>query len=343
MKILVLQLKRIGDLILTTPALAALRENLPDARITLVVENACCELLPALDFVDETLVYNRAGCNGPLWRKLVFRSFDVCLDFTGSDRSALFAVLSKSTKRVAFEWLQRSRGKPIFYNSFVASSVRENHTVDHYGHMLRALHLVPRQPAIALHLPEWAEKKARQLLAGCGVEEGAAFALVHPGTARPEKYWPPERWAEIVNWCEREWQIPCVLTGSADVAEQQHISKIKAALAQPARDLSGRTDLLTLAALAKLARLVLSVDSAAMHLAAAFSTPQLALFGPTNPFHWRPRHAHSVLLLASDPAHPNPPLTPHHESAPMSELSTEHVKSAIAEHLFAHGRAAKNP
>jgi len=54
-----LQLKRIGDLILTTPALWALRENLPKAHIVLAVEAGCREMLPAIDFVDETLVYER--------------------------------------------------------------------------------------------------------------------------------------------------------------------------------------------------------------------------------------------------------------------------------------------
>ena len=85
MKILVLQLKRIGDLILTTPALFALRENFPVAHITLAVEDGCRELLPAIDCVNETLVYSRTGKNGRLWRKLVFASFDVCLDFTGNE------------------------------------------------------------------------------------------------------------------------------------------------------------------------------------------------------------------------------------------------------------------
>jgi ADP-heptose:LPS heptosyltransferase len=59
MKILLLQLKRIGDLILTTPAIAALRKNYPDAHITLVVSNECAELLPALANVDRVLIARR--------------------------------------------------------------------------------------------------------------------------------------------------------------------------------------------------------------------------------------------------------------------------------------------
>jgi len=331
MRILVLQLKRIGDLILTTPALWALRQGLPKAQIVLAVEAGSAELLPGIDFVDDTLVYQRKGeNNGPLWRHLLLRHYDVCLDFTGTDRSALFTVLSKAHKRVTFEWVQRSRFRHVFYNQFIASSVRENHTVDHYLHLLRALNVAtPDNAAPVLHLPEWAPRKAAQLLADAGIPPQSPFILVHPGTARPEKYWPGERWAEIIQWCETELKMPCLLTGSADGHEQNHLAAIrKSHPAIAARDISGRLDLLTLAALTRSAALVLTVDSAPMHLAGAFGTPQVALFGPTNPFHWRPRHPRAIILQSHGPSTP-PEFRPQHPGGPMTEVSTQAVIDAI--------------
>ncbi len=338
MKILALQLKRIGDLILTTPALFALRQNLPDAHITLAVESGSRELLPALDFVDASMVFNRDGCNGPLWRQLIFRGFDVCLDFSGTDRAALLAVLSKSPKRIAFESLHRSPLKAMCFNNFVRSSVRENHTCDHYLELLRPLGIMAHDVPVTLRLPAWAPKKARQILDECGV--GERFALVHPGTARPEKYWVPERWAEVIDFLERELHLPCVLTGSSDVAEQQHLAKTKSALRfAKAHDLSGRLDLLTLAALTQSAALVLTVDSAPMHMAGAFGTPQVALFGKTNPFHWRPQHPLAQIIVAGEEAL-NPPFTPKQKPGVMSEISTQHVLNAIlaATSELKHGR-----
>ncbi len=116
MRILVLQLKRIGDLILTTPALWALRQNLPKANIVLAIEAGSRELLPAIDYVDDILVHERHGQNASTWLHLLLRPYDLCLDFTGTDRSALFAVLSKASRRVTFEWVQRSRFRHVFYN-----------------------------------------------------------------------------------------------------------------------------------------------------------------------------------------------------------------------------------
>jgi ADP-heptose:LPS heptosyltransferase len=65
-----------------------------------------------------------------------------------------------------------------------------------------------------------------------------------------------------------------------------------------------------------------------MHLAGAFGTPQVALFGPTNPFHWRPRHEKAVIVLAGEHG-PNPPLKPHHIASAMAEISTGQVIDAI--------------
>jgi ADP-heptose:LPS heptosyltransferase len=341
MRILALQLKRIGDLILTTPALWALRQNMPKAHIALAVEGGSQEMLPAIDYVDETLIHARHGQNGQMWRRLLLRHYDVCLDFTGTDRSALIAVLSKAGRRIAFESVQRSGFRRVFFNEFIASSVRENHTVDHNLHLLRALNLpIPTNAPIVLHLPEWAPRKAGQLLGEAGItvsgnqqsqisNHQSPFILVHPGTARPEKYWPADRWAEVIQWCEANLQMPCVLSGSADGHEQTHLAAIKKACpALAGRDFSGRLDLLTLAALTRSASLVLTVDSAPMHLAGAFGSPQVALFGPTNPYHWRPRHERAIILQADGPVGP-PEFRPQHPGGAMREISTQRVIDAI--------------
>jgi ADP-heptose:LPS heptosyltransferase len=259
----------------------------------------------------------------------------------------LFAVLSKAARRVAFQWIAKSKVRAIFFDTLVDSSVRENHTVDHYCDLLRPLGIEARGVAPALNLPAWAEKKAEQLLQETGC--GEPFAIVHPGTARLEKFWVPERWAAVVDHVTSVLKMPCLLTAGSDPMEQTHIEKIKAALNSPllrkasviatpaqlaktrepiVHDLTGRLDLLTLGALAKRARLFLSVDCGPMHLASAFGTPQVALFGPTNPFHWRPRHDHAVVVQAGEPD-TGDALKPHHAAAPMEELSTARVIGAI--------------
>lgn len=320
MKILVLQLKRIGDLILTTPALSALRKAQPGAQITLVHDHKCADLIQAMPFVDDSLAWG--GGNIAFWPTLLRRGYDLCLDFTGNDRSAFLAFLSKATRRVAFQWVHKAAFRPLFYNEFVHSDVRSHHTCDHYLHLVAPLGALPEQPHIHLEIPGAGKMLADEVLAKSGIN--GPFAIVHPGSARPEKYWPAEHWAAVVDFCQSQG-LPCVITGANGAYEQEQIAQLKQAVAgKPPVDLSGSLDLLGFAALVQKAKLLLSVDSAAMHLASAFKVSQVALFGLTNPYHWRPRHDKAQVISASG-EDPSPRL----QGAPMKEISTQTVTAAI--------------
>lgn len=335
MKFLVLQLKRIGDLILTTPALSTLRERYPKASITLAVSETCAGLIPAMPFVDETLIYRRCGRNARVWGRMAMSHFDVCLDFTGTDRSALFSFLSKAEVRATFQWVQKSAYRPMFYNRFIDSSVRENHTVDHYLDLLKAVDVTASDVPVTLQIPESEKARAAALLAEVGVDIQKPFVLVHPGTARPEKFWVPERWAAVIDHCQGNLGLPCVVTGSNDIAERDHLQAITKAILTPLRSLAGKIDLLTLSALVERTHLLLSMDSAPVHLGAAFGTRQVSLFGETNPFHWRPRHPRAAVLLAGN-SEPLRQFAPRFTRRPLSDLSTDSVISAIGSLLSGH-------
>lgn len=314
MRILAVQLKRIGDLVLTTPALAALKERLPDCHLTLLAPGAAAPLRPAMDYVDRALIVRKSPGDLRSWAAVAGSRFDVCLDFTGTDRSALATYLSGAPLRATFSWAGGKGLRSRAYTRFIDSPVREHHTVDHYLHLLRALDLDLEQRPVALHLPPEAEKKADAL------DLGSPFTVIHPGTARAEKYWLPERWAEVIAELDRLGHR-CVLTGGTDPFERSHLDAIMTSAPSSVRDLGGKLDLLTFAAVAGRARLFLSVDSGPMHIASAFGTPQIALFGPTNPFHWRPRHSHVMVVTGRE----DETTSPRRAGSAMSEISTEQV------------------
>jgi ADP-heptose:LPS heptosyltransferase len=152
------------------------------------------------------------------------------------------------------------------------------------------------------------------------------FALVHMGTARPEKFWYPDRWARVIEHLVGERGLECVVSGSGMGYEANHLDAVKRACRVPFADLSGRLTLLRLAAVAARARVVLAVDSAAAHLAAAVRAPQVTLFGPTNPFHWAPRHRRALTVTAAGDRLLAPvAMAPRAPGAPMRGLSTATV------------------
>lgn len=331
-----MQLRRVGDLLLTLPALAALRAGLPAARVTAIIVDDCAEVAPLLGMADEVLIYRRAGGNGAFWRRLVLGGFDLCLDFTGNDRSALFALLSKARRRVAYRSVCRSRWRALMYNRLVDSAVREHHTVQHHINLLAGAGLSAAGGEFTLALPAWAEEKAAQLRATTGI--GPDYLVVHPGSARPEKLWLPERWAEVAGRCRERWGWQVVVTGGPAPAERAAVAAV-ARLVEGAVDLAGRMDLATLGALLRGARMVATVDSAPMHLAAALGRPQVALFGPTNPFHWRPLHPRAAVVVAGD-AGPATEFAPRRPGVPMGELSTAAVLRAMETVLAPTGGGA---
>jgi predicted lipopolysaccharide heptosyltransferase III len=325
--ILLIQLKRIGDLILTTPAIAAIREKFPDASVSLVVSAAVKELIPAITGIDKVFEVRGKTDDALDWIALSLGKYDYCLDFTRNDRSAFLTFLSGARQRITADHpLLRLRLRARSYNEFVDAPVGSLHTVDYHLALLKPLGIENASRAIQLTLPEATVTHADELLRDAGV--GSDFVCFHPGSARAEKFWEPARWAEAIDHCARETGFKCVLTGGRSSIEQHQIGAIKKAAKSAVVDLSGKTNLLTLAALVRKARLLVTVDSAPMHFAAAWDTPQVVLFGPTNPFHWHPRSDSATVLLGGMEG----PLTefdPKQRAVPMNQISTEAVISAM--------------
>jgi len=326
LNLLVLQLKRIGDLILTVPAIAALRNNFPTAKISLIVAHGSRELLPAIPGVDRAFVARGRVTDATQWIALATSKFDYCLDFSRTDRSAFLTLLSGARRRITYDTIRRQPLRQLSYNEFVPSKVRSLHTVDHHLELLAPLGVHDVSPEIHLALPRTAKTRAATLDAEHAL--GGNFAIFHPGSAITEKFWVARRWAEVANRISGPEQIRVVLTGGKSRIEQDHVARIKSHLQHPVVDLSGQLDLLTLAALITRARLLVTIDSAPMHLAGALGTPQVALFGPTNPYHWRPRAA-SAIVLQAGLADPVTHFVPQQPPFAMKEISTEQVIDAM--------------
>ena len=327
MKILFIQLKRIGDLILTTPAIAAVREKFPEAHLTLVISSDSKALAPTIDGVNKLLVMPRGFGGIKTAAAIAAGKFDYCLDFTRNDRSSFLVLLSRARKRiVSFRIKVRSKFRTRFYNEFVPHRMRDMHTIDYHLALLEPLGISNASRAVALNLPKRARESAERLLGANNVRRD--FIVFHPGSARAEKFWNARRWAEVINYAAEKHNADLVITGGPSPLEQTHIDDIKSKVRHNVVDLSGKTDLLALAAIIARARLLITVDSATVHLAAAAKTPQVILFGPTNPFHWRPLESRA-LILQGESGSPMTQFISKQARLPMNQISTQAVIDAM--------------
>lgn len=332
MRILVLQLKRIGDVVLTAPALARLRTAIPDASIELVLHGVCGGLAPLIPGMDAVHVWQPGGPNWRILRHLARSRYDAVLDVTSTDRSFFLAALAGGPKRVAWSRARNARWwRRRAASCGVEASVRELTTVDFHhalaDGLIRELGFEP--PAEDAVVPPFLKLGAARLPAGLPTRYG----VIHPGSARTEKEWPAESWAQVARELAGRGGLPVVFTGGGGEAERTYVRRIGELAGGGFLDLAGQLDLAESAAVIGGADLVLSVDSAAMHLAAQFPRPQVALFGPTNPFHWAPRHPLARVILASAPQAPVLTHVPKHIPGAMENIPVRTVAEAAFELL----------
>src|SRR5882724_2813049 len=315
--------------------MVALRQDFPDARVTLVASNECSDLLPAISSADRILVARRNLRDIAVFLALARERFDYCIDFTRNDRSAFLAFLSGARKRiVSYRVRDQSKSRSRLYTDFVNIRMRDLHTIDYNLSLLKPLGIGGVSSSLHLQLPPSAHEKADALRRNWNVSK--PYIVLHPGSARQEKLWEAGRWARVIERFGRDNNLDLILTSGASKHEQAHIASIKNET--KIIDLSGKTDLLTLAALIGEARLLVTVDSAPVHLAASTHTPQVILFGPTNPFHWRPRESPALILQGKTPQ-PVTEFSPVQPRLPMSQISTKAVISAMDFLLSQHAAA----
>jgi len=328
-RILVLQMKRIGDLILTAPALADLRRQFPEAEIEVVADHAYRDLAACLPGVTRVLPYRSGLVNAAVWASALLGPWDACLDFTGTDRTALLTWLSGATRRIGY---QRFSGKGLrarAYSEFSLASVRDLHTVDFHRALVAQLtgesHAVGELDGVALSFSETLQAKVTRMQGEFGVQ--SPFAILHPGTARREKFWPVERWVAVAEHLQgRGFKV--VVTGTGTGMEREDIRYLLTHTKVPLVDLTGQLSLSEMAVLMQRAQLAVGVDSMAMHLAALWKIPQVVLFGPTNPYHWRPLHD-QALVMVPDADKCQTSFEPRRRGGDMTQIQTSSVVAAL--------------
>lgn len=326
MNILILQLKRIGDTILTAPALSQIRATFPEARITLILHGPSGQLAAAIPQADEVITYQPKKMNGKLWCILAFTHWHLSADFTGTDRSLLMTTVAHASLAFTYNRYRKSLLARMIYNAPVSASARDLSTVDFHLAMSERLSSRPAP------LPPGPHLRFLSTDTSCLDQLPKSYAVLHAGTARDEKYWTTDGWLDVAHHLHHSHKLAIVLTGSSDQREQEHLNPIRDGLDQrgiPFTDLSGKISLTGSARTIDDAQIVITVDSAAMHLAAQFQRPQVGLFGPTNPYHWAPTHPNARVILASAPDQVTSCFIPKHNKAPMTAIPASSVIRAI--------------
>ena len=290
-EILVLRLDRIGDVLMSLPALKALREALPEARIRLAVGQWSREIAKDAP-VDEVLVWSAPwvgrrdeGAQSLLDLLTSARSrraapADLAIDLQGDLRATWLLAATGAGSRVGYA----NTGSASLLTTVVDLDEDVNFVEQNYRAIERALgRSVPRRPFRWLDEArhEQGRKRLASLLATGGLERKGPVVGIHPGAGRSIKEWPAERFAEIGQRLISEKGATLLLTGSA--SEAAKTGAIRARIQGPVLDLAGRLDLGAFAETMSACDAFISCDTSAMHFACALGVPSVAIFGPSDP------------------------------------------------------------
>ncbi len=298
-RILVIKLRYIGDVLLTTPVLKNLSLNFPKAQLDILVNAGTEEVLKHNRDINEVIFVER----GSLIRQLAFirklrqMKYDLVIDVTDSDRSAIISYMSGAPIRVGYNSEHRWRGR--CYTHVVQASHDKMHTVDYQLEALRLLDIPIKSSELVLPLSQEDEIFADKMMTEYKLNDGRPMVLIHPGARWWFKSWPPEYFAKLADAIQQDLKCHVIFAGSQ--ADQEIVRKIQNLMAAKAISLAGKTTLLQLAALLKHCQLFIGNDNGGMHIATAVGTPVIAFFGLTNPLLWGPRGSgHTVFYKGID-------------------------------------------
>jgi heptosyltransferase III len=297
-KILVIKLRHIGDVLLSSPLFHNLKEAFPQAQISALVNGGTQEMLTGNPSVDQVIVYDRSIKQGPLLQRLsrefsFFRMlrrehFDVVLNLTEGDRGALVALCSGARLRVGCDDLGRGMaGKSWIFDHLIPPPGPSLHAVEMNLAFLATLGVPATQKRVSFHFTESDRVFVAALLAERSLAP-AGFCHAHVTSRWMFKTLPHQKIAFLLDHLSEISGLPLVLTCAPDAKEIAYLNALFPLLTTPYTDLSGALTLKQLGALTASARFFVGVDSAPMHMAAALEVPVLALFGPSSASKWGP-------------------------------------------------------
>ncbi len=276
-KFLVVNMNYMGDALLTTPAIAALRQAFPDAQIdTVVGAGTAAEVLhgnPDLNHIIARTARGGAGRLMQTFRLLREGRYTDAVILPPLPAYAFAAWLARTPRRVGLG----GRGM----NHFL-TELRRTKAVHMADAMLDTMPLppgTPRRRRLMVAVDPASEEAAGRLLAEYGIAPGSPLLAINVGATRPQKRWFAESFAETLDGLQ---DIPVVLVGAGAEDTQMAADILRRTQSSPI-NLVGKTKVNALAAVLRRCDLLISGDSGPMHLATAVGTPCVALFGSTDP------------------------------------------------------------
>lgn len=305
-RILCVRLDSLGDVLMTTPALNALKHSNPHRTLTLLTSHSAARVAPMLPMIDDVLAFDAPWMKAtqheqPTSGSESTRAIIDQVRGEAFDAAVLFNVFSQNPLPAAMlchlsgipRCLAYCRENPYqLVSHWIPEPERTaatRHEVERQLALVAEVGAVTDDTRLQIAVPTKAQQQIIELLADASIDPQRPYMVVHPGASAPSRRYPVELFAQVIQQL-LEQDFTVVLTGL--VEEEPLVRHLQSLVTRPTVSLAGRTTLVQLAALLERASLLIANNTGPVHLAAAVGTPIVDLYALTNPQHgpWQVEH-----------------------------------------------------
>ena len=284
-KILIIQLRRIGDVLMCTPALRALRKKFPQSHIAFLTEKESASLLDENPYLNELIVWDKKRYNNPFYStkkvlELRAKSFDMVIDFFGNPRSAWVCFFSGAKYRIGYDL----KGRGILYNIKIKSNSNPTYAAQSRLDALKVLGIENNDVKLDFILSQKAKGIAKSFFDEKKIKTKDFIISVSPTSRRHFNRWFLERYAELCDWLVDQFNTKIILVwGPGEKVIVEELSS----LMKNDPIVSAQTGTLQeLGAILKRCDMHIGDDNGTKHIAVAVGLPTVTIFGPHSEISW---------------------------------------------------------
>lgn len=289
----------IGDAVMTTPAVRAIRKNFPDAEISILAKPWVAPVFESSPYIDNILIYDDSGKHKGLSGKLRLArelkqySFDAAILLQNAFEAALITFFAGIPCRIGYN--TDARGFLLTHSVPCTPQIKKMHQTGYYLGILQRIGLKADGLGLDLVVNNKSQQRAAEILKEHGISGTNRLVGINPSaTFGPAKQWFPERYAALSDKIYEVFGADILVFGGP--GDRELGRKISQMMQHPLVDLCGKTRLEEAIALINMCNLFITNDSGLMHVAAALDISLIAIFGSTNPVTTGPKGPNSKIV-----------------------------------------------
>ena len=283
-RILVTRTDRVGDVLLTTPALKALRVQFPKSYIAVITRPYTKDILIGNPFIDEVIVYDKYGSERNFFKTVLFalslrkKNFDVAFMLHPTNRVHLIAFIAGIKKRIGFD-----RKLSFLLTDTLVHKKQEGkmHERDYTLDAIAQFGVAPVDKSLFMPISNESETRIEAFLNANGLSDKDVLVALHPGASCPSKRWHSENFAQLADSLIKECGVKIILIAGPD--DISTADEVLGSMKERPVNAAGKTTISDLASLLRRCKLFISNDSGPVHISSALGVPVIALFGRSQP------------------------------------------------------------